>query len=180
MRLTKRHRAIIVAVAAILIFGILGLALQPREPAFGRKRLTQWLNEGVWGDASKAERAIREIGPKAIPWLLRDLQTDGSSWRERSAAFIDRNPRFRWLRTRFPSALDRQRRAHFGFKTLGANARPAVPSLVQMLRDSRVRARQNAASVLGSIGPDAKAAVYPLITPTKDEHDSDTLSVAVV
>lgn len=48
---------------------------------------------------------------------------------------------------------------------------PAVPALVEALRDEHKDVRSSAAYALGRIGPDAKAAVPALVEALKDEDE---------
>jgi HEAT repeat protein len=51
----------------------------------------------------------------------------------------------------------------YGLSLKGAEARPAVPALIEQLGSPNVLVRQNAAFALGKIGPDAREAVPGLI-----------------
>jgi HEAT repeat protein len=90
--------------------------------------------------AVTALEAIGYTGPEAIPVLQAMLTREGRLSAERALA-------------------------HYG-----AQAAPAVPRLIDLLRDSDSEVRWNAALTLGKIGPDAKAAVPNLVAALKDEN----------
>jgi HEAT repeat protein len=56
----------------------------------------------------------------------------------------------------------------YGLSLLGAEARAAVPALIDVLQGGGSLARQNAALALGKIGPDARAAVPALARMLRD------------
>src|SRR5712691_8118394 len=61
-----------------------------------------------------------------------------------------------------------QTQGAFGLSRLGAEARTAVPALIEALQSAEPRVRQNAALALTEIGPDAREAVPALIEAFKD------------
>ena len=53
--------------------------------------------------------------------------------------------------------------------TLGNRGKPAIPILIEVIRNNRGRVRRSAACALGYIGPNAKAAVPALVEALMDE-----------
>lgn len=163
-----RSRLWLVASFAALVIAV-GLYLAtPEQPTHKGKLLDEWLEQ--YGSSSmsagdgyktwrrdQASEAIREIGPNAIPHLLRMLRETDPEWRE-------------WLThlglirvPRKPSAI-RNLRAVDGFRVLGSDATQAVPALVEIYEQNLSGvSRSCAAQALAAIGPAASAALPSLL-----------------
>jgi HEAT repeat protein len=73
--------------------------------------------------------------------------------------------------------LHARQRATEALGQLGAAARPAVPALVEALRDKNPGIRPTAAAALGEIGPDAQDAI-PALTAALKEKDENVRTAA--
>jgi HEAT repeat protein len=120
----------------------------------------------AWSNTPKLTRdewrtAVRAIGTNAIPLLLEMLEEEDSAVR-RSAIRLAQAQHI--VPVRLIPADARHRQAEDGFKALGEDADSAVPALVQLYEHSHSEWSRNlAASVLGAMGPAAKAAVPQLV-----------------
>jgi HEAT repeat protein len=86
--------------------------------------------------------ALAEIGPKSLPFLMSLFKDDKHG-----------------------------ARAIYVLAEMGADAKPCVPLLIDLLKNSKhSRSRDAAAYALGTIGPDAKTAVPALREALKDEE----------
>ena len=81
----KRRRVGLFVVLGLVAVAIGFFALRPREPVYQGKRLSEWLadfNRAGRGQIDQAaERAIRQIGTNALPFLLTDLSTLDSPYK---------------------------------------------------------------------------------------------------
>jgi HEAT repeat protein len=130
------------------------------EPRYGGKSLDEWISEylpkpgighvydglspgarshQLTAEQSKAEAAIRQIGTKAVPFLVQRVRDGHGS--ERASGF----------------------RSAFAFRALGPLATSAVPHLVKLADTPDPFVRNQALLALGNIGPEARSAVPVLI-----------------
>jgi hypothetical protein len=114
------------------------------EPRYKGRTLTHWL--AVYQNASldsrkereeqEAADAVRHIGAKALPYLIARLAYYTPSWRlkvERAARQLP-GPAGRWVSSLMTGKEDHVVAALNGFYLLGAEAAPAVPELIGLLR----------------------------------------------
>jgi HEAT repeats len=147
--------------------------LREREPVYQGKPLSVWLRQyrvthtdGDGGELGKqTETAIRQIGTNAIPIYLGIITTRESALKLKLMALVPK----RWL-ARFPmrSVYDFRFQGAYGLMALGAEAKPAVPVLIALLKDSDPDVRETAVFTLRSLGPVASDALASLI---KCVHD---------
>jgi hypothetical protein len=191
--------ALLAMVTVVMAVFAAGTA-QPREPVYGGKRLSQWLDEyqrGIpkpeyKGDpqmCARAEEAVRKIGTNAMPWLLQELSakeaTQGGELPTNftSGEAIGR----RWLAaTAFnilgPSAknatptlirlLEDKQTSYIATSALGGIGVESIPVLTQALTNTNACARESAARVLGMFGKEAQSAIPALICCARDKDDS--------
>jgi HEAT repeat protein len=150
----------------------------PSEPAHNGRRLSVWLTMYSSPDdfgyttpqtrtAAQAEAvlAVHQIGTNAIPALLRMARAHDSLsqrnliYRLRAATMGLVNPRLDY---------EYQILAKKGFELLGESAKPAVPSLAQLLNSEDGNVRETAASGLNSIGAAADGALQALTNHLSD------------
>jgi len=180
----RRPRKRTLGFALLFFAAIFGLAtlLQLREPRYQGRSLSQWLsvyrinasslqkaalfNPGMKVDSAEfaiASEAIRHIGSKAVPYLLKRFAHEPASSSLRDKIVF-------WLGDMPPAAVcipirdrlfDDQRILHgeqglFGFAALGSNAMQAIPELTRLANS---QTKDNvpiwATAALGHIGPRA-------------------------
>jgi HEAT repeat protein len=110
----------------------------------------------------EAAQAIRQLGTNAIPILLRRLRAKESPFKDKLYALAQKQ---HVIKVSYTPASFQHGQGAAGFQVLAANGKSAVPTLIELY--SRDNAGPDAlyylAFSLGSIGPDAKAAVPALI-----------------
>jgi hypothetical protein len=147
--------------AAVISITVIVAILWQRsaEPVYEGKKLREWLelnsSQVVESWNGEAESAIRQIGPRAVPWLLKWARCKTPAWRENLCSAYDKVPR----RLRSASLEKRILGAEdlvldvdlaWGFKTLGSQGASGIPDLMTLLNDpQRVRV---AAMCLGKLG----------------------------
>jgi hypothetical protein len=172
---------------AMLFLGVAGLiawqSLREREPVYQGKRLRLWLGEySECYDSDKsggpetreaqnvAEAAVQQIGTNAIPTLLNMLRKKNSFLVSKLIPVWDRYfSRIPHLpaSVRFPSwyqshAVVLNQQGFMGFEILRANARQAVPALLNIYEQNISPSSQFYVSrALTAIGPDATRTAIP-------------------
>src|SRR5213593_3212207 len=142
---TKTKASILMA---CLLAGFAWLVLHPHEPVYQEKPLSFWFHEAFQngemeeGSGSKAETALLEMGADALPILKKMAGIRMSGWRiawsqtlGASLAQMSRDPQSSFLHIPLLHPQEKQQIAFWGFKVLGAKARPAVPALARWLAD---------------------------------------------
>jgi HEAT repeat protein len=176
----KGYRVAVILVLIILMGAVAWLVLRkPEEPVYQGKPLQAWLAQYdatmFAGNAppglreakrEEATAALKQIGTNAIPTLLTMIRAKDPCW----LVVLRRQ---RWLyrfvnRKRLPiprAALNRQ--ARWGFKVLGADAKAAVPKLIQIYvqasSPSSLTSKESAAEALGYMGSAAEEALPSLL-----------------
>jgi HEAT repeat protein len=169
--MAKRARVLIAAlfVALLALLAWTSLRKTGSEPVFEGKPLSEWLlqlkdsNSDV--ERIKAAEAVRHIGTNAIPTLLQMLREEESPFETKYLAWHRGwyNPFVIHLKG-LGGPADIFERAEAGFRELGPSAAAAVPELSRMLdREPSLDGTSYVPSILGNIGPGAKAAVPALL-----------------
>ena len=74
------NKAILISVGAVAVFFLISALLRPREPAYQGKPLSYWFERFNTTNRSQAAIALREMGPAAVPFLLKKAKSkDGDS-----------------------------------------------------------------------------------------------------
>lgn len=160
--MSRRGRITLVGSLVLVIAVAAWLFLPPSEPVYAGKSLSGWLYQAFWtgGPTTETTTAIRSMGTNALPTLLRLLQTKDDRLRHAIVTLVRRPSRDLF---RVNSASDCHRMGTWGFDALGPTGKPAVPSLVSLLKDHDEDVRSTAAYCLGVIGPGAQE-VVPALT----------------
>ncbi len=172
----KRGLRITFAVVFLAILGVcIWSALPPREPSYKGRSLSDWLQDyyisfGVQKVESPAvDEAVRHIGTNAIPTLLRMLLARDSRLKAASIWLLNQQ---NFVRMRITPAWEKNREANLAFEALGADAKNAVPDLVQIYGEKISEAsRVSTVESIGAIGPSAKSAIPSLLTGLKTTND---------
>ena len=169
-------KSALVIVAAGILLAWAWTPSRPEEPVYQGKTLTEWLIVCVLHGSTKeevkqAELAVRNIGTNGIPTLLRMIQASDSNPRFKLQALAEKLP---FIRSNFAHAGHMRYMASLGFKTLGEDAKGAVPELLTLVkRGSGTAGREEAINALGAIGPSAQAAIPTLLAIASDKKDQD-------
>jgi hypothetical protein len=167
--MAKRARVSIAAlfVALLALLAWTSLRRPASEPVFEGKSLSEWLVQLEDSDSHvervEAALAVRHIGTNGIPTLLQMLREEESPFTTKFLAWRRGwyNPFVLHL---FGGPADIFKRAEAGFDELGPSAACAVPELSRMLdEDPSLDGTSYVPSILGNIGPGAKAAVPSLL-----------------
>lgn len=173
----KRKRLVII-IFSFLAAVILGALLWPheREPEYNGVLLSEWLERfnagrtsvdtnGVWS-ASAAYHAIDQIGTNALPFLVRWIQYERPTWRQRfydACWNLPRNIFFNRTYSRLITLGDGNHRAELaaeGFEILGQRARPAIPELRRLARGySRKYTASRAIGILYLLNDDSASEI---------------------
>src|SRR5262245_50409380 len=149
------------------------------EIQYQGKPLRDWLKSLGGGEAtsdSDAVKALRHLGPAAVPDLIKALEDE--DWEVRNQAAVALGVIGPEAKAAVPALIDvlqgedKYLRSHAAtaLGKVGRQAGTAVPALTRALQDKDEDVRRNAAAALGQIGPDSKGAVSDLIELLKDER----------
>jgi len=172
----------LVVIALIGTLGAVVWLILLREPVYNGRKLSQWLEMYVAPQQSveldsQADQAVRHIGAKAIPTLLRMAGAQDSRLTLNCLALLRKQD---VVEIRYHGAIRRNVMAEEGFRALGADASQAVPGLIAIcLRASPAKSWGPAITSLGNIGPPAADAV-PLLVSAATNADPGISSVAIV
>ena len=136
----KRRQFAQFIVLGLVVVGVGFVALRPREPVHQGKRLSEWLadfNRAGRGQIDQAaERAIRQMGTNALPFLLTDLSTLDSPYK---LALMQWYNQWSSIKFHFHPWVDRRGPALMAFYVLGnagklgPAAKPYMPSIGKLL-----------------------------------------------
>jgi HEAT repeat protein len=129
----KKRGFLLAVLSAALAGGVVWMLSRPSEPVIQGKPLRAWLSEftGNPGDTNQAAFvAFREMGTNAIPALLKIMESDDSPF-QRMILQLNRMQSL----VHFPvrSTWWRRWAASFALHAMGANAKPAFPTLTNLL-----------------------------------------------
>src|SRR5438876_9254302 len=91
----RKRRFYLLLIAALVLIGVLVAVLSgSREPEYGGRKLSEWVEDYSPGnlsslvqtkDASRklAKEAIHRIGTNALPWLLEWIRYEPPLWRRK-------------------------------------------------------------------------------------------------
>ena len=166
--MSKRYRILIAISFVGILAGMTFLIRIPQEPLYEGKRLTVWMKgyDSEWGtpDWKKADEAVRHLGTNAIPTLLRLLHQEDSALKLRLIRLAQKQ---QFIKVKDVPADFWRREAMLGINALGAEAKEAVPVLVD-LYEGRGSDRCAIAVALAGIGPEARKAVPSLLRALDD------------
>jgi hypothetical protein len=173
----KKRRILLAALLVAVLGGVAWLVLRPgeTEPVYQGKPLSVWLRSFDMGTAKEeadvAADAVRHIGTNALPMLLEMIRSKDSKW---ESIVIEVNRRQSLVHLPLELGLARRMRAASAFHALGAEARPAVPALVEVLFNNPDNTEASLALV--AIGPEAIPPLMQALT----NGDPKIRTVAVI
>ena len=154
-----------IALAAVLLAlaGVMAwLVLREREPVYQGEPLSFWLegNEFNSMNSGQIDALVRQIGTNSLPNLLRMLRAKDSPLRLKLMRIAQGQP---FLRERWTPARTLNYSAVNWFGHMGAEAKNAVPELVEMYKRTPGFGPAGPGAALGAIGPAAAEAIPSLL-----------------
>jgi HEAT repeat protein len=160
----KKRGILLTVLLVALLGGLIQILSRPTEPLYQGKPLSAWLNELHYPvDTNQAAfAAFREMGTKAIPTLLKIIESDDSQLQ-----------RLMWVLNskqslvRFPIRETEYQRwaASWALYSMGTNARPAFPALTNLLFDPKTLVLgANPAVSLAGMGPEGLPPLLAALT----------------
>jgi hypothetical protein len=157
---------VIVVILAVLVATVALVCFSPeREPSYGGRSLSQWLQvPGKFSpEGTRVDEAIRHIGTNALPCLFRWIRAKPPP----CSRLVESRKLPQWLLyllLRSPPGRflwhDRFDDAGVCIMMLGADARPVIPALVQVINRSKDPYRVSRAMLaLSFIGEDSAPAL---------------------
>jgi HEAT repeats len=161
----------LLAGSALLAATLAVLALREAEPVYQGKPMRAWIRAAYdkgYLDTN-AIHAVRQIGTNGLPWLLTELDCRDGWLKRRLYSALDR---FGVRPSRFMRERQRQDQAMKGFEILRRKSTPAVPAVVERLKqaDSAWRA---ASVLIRIIGDEPKD--NPNFPPSLADGEADPL-----
>jgi HEAT repeat protein len=161
----KKRFATVAGLTLLLGTSAALLFLRRVEPIHNDKPLTSWAQQygsNNWSGhkdlAREAEFAVRQIGPKAIPFLLDLMEARDSDLKKKLRQYLPKKWHDR-LHLNDNSGNLRRMGAH-GLAAMGTNASDAVPALIKLARQHPEEdGRYIAVFALRTLGPGAEAAI---------------------
>ena len=134
---------------AFVLWG--ALASYAKEPEHDGKKLSFWIKEfrqpGNPETRLQAQKAIRQIGTNALPFLLDEMMDLGDAWRSDLTNFVNS-----------PNSWDRLMNVRAGVEALGGVAEPAFQTWANLIRSNSLYA-DVAAYALTQIDPQQAAPI---------------------
>ena len=140
VRNMKKKGVIISITVAVVVLGFLTiLFFHDREPRYHGRTLSDWVEDArpqfyahglretniLW---QNAQRAVKQMGPDAIPFLLKWIQAADPPGKMKLRLWLLRHP---FLHLRITGDDERHKQAMIGFALLEGDGKPAWPILVQ-------------------------------------------------
>lgn len=171
------QRSILVIVLLVGFACVTGFFTLSREPSYQGIRLSQWLDRQI--ERQRAGVAIRQIGGKAVPYLVAMMKQKDSTIKIRLHRLLAKQS---IVHVHFSWAGEQHERAVRGFEALGLAGKDAMLSLIAVLNDANAPAAQMthaisirpsapaAARALEALGLDIVLAAIPLVTNEKSQR----------
>jgi HEAT repeat protein len=155
-----------IAVALLLLAVAVGIAWLTYEPSYQGRPLSSWLEDldphSPRTKSDAAVEAVRKIGPKALPEIIRLLNTRKSTVTEGKKWLSDHHV----LGMSSVEVWEKHVRAVRACVALGRDAKPALSALIALSTDGVDNwvTDEYVIEALGNIGPDAAAPTIDLLT----------------
>jgi hypothetical protein len=159
MKPTRMRMGLITALLAVALAGYWKFLKPPEDPLCKGVPLSEWLEKPDWNRSNPPIQPedLRAIAPKAAPFLAYYLRCNRPQIRKGIAA---RTPD--WLHSKLPpswvepkkvGSMEKCFHATLALEWLGADAEPALPTLLTFLNDPDSRFNCEVAKDIHGIGP---------------------------
>jgi hypothetical protein len=170
----KMARLIALCLLAVLVaLAIMTFASRPVDPVYRGRRLSEWLTQldyGRWPrqETIPADEAIRHMGTNVFPKVEQLLRCRDSALKLRLIKLLHKQSL-----GRLSIATQRvyHHRAIAACYALGPVAKPLVPKVVEAFGRMQPNEQPEAEQWLGSLGPDADAAIPALVGILRDKNN---------
>jgi hypothetical protein len=171
-------------VVLVLLGALRGWRLHDSEPIYQGKPLSHWLHQAAGGGNPQAWQVLNQIGPDAVPYLLRTAKTNkGLRFRDRTYELRVR------LWTKLPSLLQKVvpvpvctgvlRIAAVGvLDEIAPRVKPPLSDILPLVNDENAIVRAHAFSVVGKLGTAAKSSIPTLIGIVKSTQIEDQARIS--
>ena len=144
----------------LILIGLIAWdASRTKEPRYKGKPLSFWL-AGHGCTEGQTKEAVDHLGTNCIPTLLRMLQANDSTIKQKLAALANGQ---NLIRIRMTDAHDKYIYAAHGFSLLGARAQGTVGVLIKLYEQSSPERKMSIGNAIGAIGPSASEAIPTLL-----------------
>jgi HEAT repeats len=170
---SKRTRVLLYLLVIITLAGLAWFFLHTREPVVQGKPATFWVNSLYVsidsGSPEQAKSALKSLGSNAVPYLVAGLnRNEGRFHRQYQQIWYHLPP---YTRRIFPRPVDPVI-VRFGIIELlgemGEDARPAIPTLINLLKTGNQPVREALIECLGTIGKGDNTVTQALVEALKD------------
>jgi len=157
-----RKRGVYLIAVVLVVGGVLVavFAGREREPEYGGRRLSEWVDELPESRDGAPEKAVRNIGTNGLPFLMKWMLYETPAWKSKVYHFV--NPLIRHLNRSWQLSDDKHPLRAIGsfvaFREVGTNA---LPFLHVMMNDPDVFNRTAASNLLLQIAPQAAEVQKP-------------------
>ena len=153
----RKRRILLIVVGVVVLVSLGALVLWPssREPEYGGKRLSEWVelyDDGASpqsSDSRKAGDAIRAIGTNALPYLVKWIQWEPPRLETALNSIVGK---FSPNTTVYVHPVPSPDSAAVAFRALGPGAEPAIGRLTTRLLGPRPQTAARAAKALAGLG----------------------------
>lgn len=160
-------RLVLALLVAVVVLGLALLALRPRKPVYGGKRLSAWLDELGASQAEGESQAAFDLRRRHLTNVVRAIGAEAAAtavrWiREKPSKLSYQDAQYRVeslfrFRIHLPERNDRSGDAIWVFQILGPEAKPAIPDLAELVLSEHTC--YEAARCLSMTGPAAVPAL---------------------
>ena len=205
--LKRRNRGVLI-VCVILVCSLVWVFLPDSQPSDQGRTLREWLHIYQAGDSGRpylgvtreqlgetesseqrdAAAAVRRMGARAIPNLLKWLQYRTSPWRGKLDGVVSRVGQifvrqWGWSQTIFrtlrsPDEVDARSLGMLGFAILGEDAKSAIPELVRLTNHPDDQVRSRAIYALTRLGRDGLEALLRIADSDSPENGAAIGAIA--
>jgi hypothetical protein len=151
----KRWKTSLILLAVVTSTTVIVALVRTPEPTYGGRSITAWLEDWAAGKGTEYRDAVQTIGTNALPYAIRNLARNDSTWRKTYGEYQPKLPPF--LQKLFPAPKPVLRAVDGAnvFFYLGTNS---IPEAITLLEHRSPTVRQAAAWGIGAVRRQSSAA----------------------